>query len=95
MIQKVNVRYKVLKTLGCATVLQDIEKLELLAKQEIDRLTAQPKLFISEKDEFVDKTLSTLENSDIRTVGPEVIFGKIYDSIGFTKISQKTCKNQS
>lgn len=89
LIQKVNGRYKVLKTLGCATALQDIEKLELLAKQEIDRLTAQPKLFISEKDEFVDKTLSTLENSDIRTVGPEIIFGKIYDSIGFNQVGEE------
>jgi transposase len=89
VIQKVNGRYKVLKTVGCATVLQDIEKLELLAKQEIDRLTAQPKLFLSEKDVLVDKTLSTLENSDVRTVGPEIIFGKIYDSIGFNQVGEE------
>jgi transposase len=88
VIQKVNGRYKVLKTIGCATVLHDIEKLELLAKQEIDRLTAQPKLFVSEKDEFVDKTLSNLGNSDIKTVGPEIVFGKIFDSIGFNKVGE-------
>lgn len=89
VIQKISGRYKVLKTIGCATVLHDIEKLELLAKQEIDRLTAQPKLFISEKDELIDKTLSTLENSDIRTVGPEIVFGKIYDSIGFNQVEEE------
>lgn len=48
VIQKINGRYKVLKTIGCATLLHDIEKLELLARQEIERLTSQPKLFVSE-----------------------------------------------
>jgi transposase len=88
VIQKINGRYKVLKTIGCATLLRDIEKLELLARQEIERLTSQPKLFVSEQDELIDKTLSTLENSDIRTIGPEIIFGKIYDSIGFNKVGE-------
>jgi len=88
VIQKINGRYKVLKTIGCATLLHDIEKLESHAKQEIERLTAQPKLFVSEQDELIDKTLSTLENSDIRTIGPEIVFGKIYDSIGFNKIGE-------
>ena len=88
VIQKINGRYKVLKTIGCATLLHDIEKLESHAKQEIERLTAQPKLFVSEQDELIDKTLSTLENSDIRTIGPEIIFGKIYDSIGFNKVGE-------
>lgn len=88
VIQKINGRYKVLKTIGCATLLHDIEKLELLARQEIERLTSQPKLFVSEQDELIDKTLSTLENSDIRTIGPEIIFGKIYDSIGFNKVGE-------
>ena len=88
VIQKIKGRYKVLKTVGCATVLHEIEKLVLLAKQEIDRLNAQPKLFISEKDELVDQTLSSIENSDIQTIGPEIVFGKIYDSIGFGQISE-------
>ena len=88
VIQKINGRYKVLKTIGCATLLHDIKKLESLAKQEIERITTQPKLFVSEQDELIDKTLSTLENSDIRTIGPEIIFGKIYDSIGFNKVGE-------
>ena len=89
VIQKINGRYKVLKTIGCATVLRDIEKLEQHARQEIDRLTAQPKLFKSEKDELIEKALSTLENSDIKTIGPEIVFGKIYDSIGFNQVGEE------
>lgn len=88
VIQKINGRYKVLKTVGCATVLHEIEKLVSLAKQEIDNLKAQPKLFTSEKDELIDQTISDIENADIRTIGPEIVFGKIYDSIGFNQIEE-------
>lgn len=93
MIQKISGRYKVVKTIGCATVLHEIEKLVSRAKQEIEELSAQPKLFISDKDELINQTLSSLENSDIRTVGPELIFGKIYDSIGFNQIKEPLFKH--
>jgi len=89
VIQKISGCYKVLKTIGCATVLQEINKLELIAKQEIERLSAQPQLFESELDSFITQSVSLLENSDIRTVGPEIIFGKIYDSIGFNQIEEE------
>lgn len=88
VIQKINGRYKVLKTVGCAIVLQEIEKLVSLGQQEIEKLNAQPKLFSSEKDELIDQALSNVENSDIRTIGPEIVFGKIYDSIGFDQIEE-------
>ena len=88
VIQKINGRYKVLKTIGCANTLQEIEKLVLLAKQEIEFLTAQPKLFISENDTLIEQTLTGLSNTDIRTVGPEIVFGKIYDHIGFNQIGE-------
>lgn len=88
VIQKINGRYKVLKTIGSATTQQNIEKLVNLARQEIDKLSAQPKLFISESDAVIDKAFAMLNNASIRTLGPEIIFGKIYDSIGFSAIRE-------
>lgn len=88
VIQKVNGRYKVYKTIGCATTWQNIEKLEQQAKQEIEKIEAQPKLFASESDLVIEQALSTISNADIRTVGPEIVFGKIYDSIGFNQIKE-------
>lgn len=89
VIQKIKGKYKVLKTIGCATTLQDIQKLVLLGKQEMDRILAQPMLFSSESDLAVEQALSTIGNTDIRTVGPEIVFGKIYDSIGFNQINEE------
>lgn len=88
LIQKVNGKPKLIKTFGCATTLQEIEKLESLANQEKEKLTSQLKLFVSDNDIAVKKAISTIRNSDIRTVGPEIVFGKIYDSIGFGQISE-------
>jgi len=36
----------------------------------------------------VESAFSALENASIRTVGPELIFGKIYDKIGFGAIKE-------
>jgi transposase len=88
VIQKQNGRYIVIKTLGSATTQQEIEKLVNLAKQEMERLCGQPKLFISQSDEAIEQAFSVLENASIRTLGPEIIFGKIYDCIGFGAINE-------
>lgn len=88
LISKIHGRYKVYKTIGCATTQQEIEQLTYLAKQEIEKLTGQPKLFISESDAAIEQAYSTLSNASIRTIGPEIIFGKIYNSIGFSAIRE-------
>ncbi len=88
VIQKVKRRYKVVKTIGSATAQQEIDKLVGLAKQEIERLTAQPKLFNSESDAAIEQAFAVLNNASIRTLGPEIIFGKIYDYIGFEAIGE-------
>jgi transposase len=88
VIQKVNDRNKILKILGSATTQQEIEKLVDLAHQEIEKLCDQPKLFISQSDEVIDQAFAALGNASIRTIGPEIIFGKIYDYIGFGAIEE-------
>ncbi len=90
IIQKVNGRYKVVKTIGSATTWQEIEKLENLAKQEIERICGnQQKLFGFENDAIIEQAFAVLSNSNIRTLGPEIIFGKIYDFIGFNAIDDE------
>ena len=89
IISKSTGKYKVVKSIGCGRNEQEVEKLTYLAKQEIERLSNQPKLFISENDTVVEQVFSTLSNASIRTVGPEIIFGKIYDNIGFKAIKEE------
>mgnify|MGYP001013035055 CR=1 FL=1 len=87
IIQKFRCKYRVVKTIDCTTTQHVIEKLEQLAKLEIGRLSGnQQKLFGDETNEIIEKAFSLLSNSSIRTVGPELIFGKIYDYISFNAI---------
>lgn len=88
VIQKVKGRYKVVKTVGCATTQHKIDNLVNLAKQEVDELSRQRQLFESESDAVVDKVFDALQNASVRTLGPEIIFGKIYDAIGYDVIDE-------
>jgi len=90
VIQKFRGKYKVVKTIGCATARHEIERLEQLGREEIEHLSGkQLKLFGYEGDEIIEQAFSLLGNSSIRTVGPELIFGKIYDYIGFNAIKEE------
>ena len=50
IISKANGKYAVISSIGSAFNEQDIQKLLNLGKQEIERLSSQPKLFDSEND---------------------------------------------
>lgn len=89
MIQKIKGKYKVLKTVGSATTQHEIENLINLARQEIDRMSAQPKLFASPNDAAIEQAFALLDNASIRILGPELIFGRIYDHIGFGTIGEE------
>jgi transposase len=89
IICKIFSRYKVYKTIGCGFTQKEIEKLEILGKQEIENISKQPKLFVSEGDTAIEMAYAALSNSSIRTVGPEIIFGRIYDYIGFNQINEE------
>lgn len=88
IISKARGRYKVIKSIGSATTRQEIDRLIHLAKQEVDRLSKPNSLFISEGDDAIEKVISTLSNSNIQTVGPEIVFGKIFDFIGFDVVGE-------
>ena len=88
IISKASGKYKVIKTIGCGKTEQEVQKLFFIAQEELERLKGQTKLFVSEKDTSIEAVFASLSNSSIRTVGPELIFGKIYDHIGFNKIQE-------
>lgn len=89
IIQKNRGKYKVVKTIGSSKNEQDLQNLWFIGMQEIERLSAQSALFVSENDSIVEQVFEVLQNSSIRTVGPEIVFGKIYDSIGFKSIKEE------
>ena len=81
-------KYKLQQTIGSSANEQELQKLWLLGKQEIERLGGQSQLFISQSDTQVEQVFDALQNASIKTVGPEIIFGRIYDHIGFNAIQE-------
>jgi len=88
IISKAHGKYKVVQTIGSGDTEQEIQKLWYLGKQEMERLSAQSRIFISEQDTVVEQLMESLANASIRTVGPELIFGGLYDHIGFGKVRE-------
>lgn len=89
MIRKVGRKNQLVKTIGSAKSEQDIERLWYLGKQELSRLKSQSVLFVSATDSAIETVFESLANSHIRTVGPELIFGKVFDHIGFNAIEER------
>jgi transposase len=89
IISKHKGKYKVIKTIGSSKDPEEVILLKHKAQHEKERLENQPTLFVSEKDKIIESYLLTLSNSQIRVIGPELIFGKIYDDIGFSEISEE------
>jgi len=78
--------YKVIKTLGSGRSDQEVEFLYQRARQEVQKLEGLGSLFLDKDDVKIESFISSLSNDSVQVIGPELIFGKIYDSIGFNKI---------
>ena len=86
LISKSSAKYKLVKTIGSSSNEQQIAILLEKAKQEMLQIKNQSRLFVFEKDALIESFVSELKNAQIRTVGPELVFGKIYDYIGYNSI---------
>lgn len=88
IIKKVNRSNKVLKTLGSSTDPEEIEKLYQQALYDLPRLYGAT-LF----DSVAEPIVSELSNDAIRIAGPDLVFGKIYDKIGFSKVQSSLLRD--
>lgn len=84
--------YRVVKTIGTSQDPDEIEKLIFKARQIIHTDSpGQGRLFPDNNREelVIENFLDDIENTQIHTVGPELIFGTLFDRIGFSTIKDK------
>ena len=91
VISKSGGRYRVVKSIGVARDDQEIARLVELGKVHIKHLSGHRSLFPKEEHDnaVVLDFVQTLRNASIRTVGPEHIFGRLFDEIGFNAIPEQ------
>jgi len=88
IIKKIKRSNKVLKTVGSSSDPIEIERLYKQALYEIPRLYGAT-LF----DVPSEPQISELSNDNIRVIGPELVFGRIFNHIGFNAIKDELLKD--
>ncbi len=88
IISKTRGKYSVIKTIGSSHTEEGVVLLQNQAKHELNNIQKQTRLFLSQDDSKIESFLGTLTNANVRVIGPELVFGKIYDKIGFNAIKE-------
>lgn len=82
-----------MKTIGTGSNPAELEVLYCRAKQEMSRLAPTPLLLPSNDDSVIEAFMETLSNSQIRVIGPELVFGKLYDYVGYGSIEEEMLRH--
>lgn len=86
IIRKIGRRNKVIKTIGCAYTQREEELLSVIARNEIGKIEGTQSLFVEAEDLVIDAFVENIDNQDIQITGPQIVLGRIYESIGYNKI---------
>jgi len=90
IIRKVGRKNKILQTVGVGRTVHEVELLKRIAVFEMEKLFQQPSLFIEPEDVTVDAFVSSLYNENIQLVGPDLVFGSLFNVIGYQKSLKDT-----
>ena len=89
VIQKTRGQYRVVRTVGTSSNAEEVDRLwqqaRHLARQGDPR---QGQLFAlhTQNDQTVQSLVESLSNASIRVIGPELIFGALFDRIGLNQV---------
>lgn len=86
IVKTKNRKQRVVKTIGSSRDTDEIERLMAEGRKYISDQNGPLFPGIDEDENAVDAFVGSLTNSQIKVVGPELIFGRLYDYIGFNSI---------
>ena len=90
VVSKHTGKYQVMRSFGVGRTEQELIRLEEHARQFIvEQAGFVGELFFDEDDVHLEDFLSTLNNTEIQVIGPELIFGRLYDKIGYGAIKNE------
>ena len=94
-ISKEGGRYRVVKSFGSASDPDTAAQLWLAAQTYVANPSGQVPLFstLTKEDIAVKQFVESLGNLQVRTIGPELIFGALFDRIGFYAIPEKLLRH--
>ena len=90
LISKEGGRYIVVKSFGAGKTEEEIFLLEHQAHAYMRSLRGEElPLWDNPTGEIIHQFMNTLSNRDFHLIGPELIYGKLYDRIGYGEIKQE------
>ena len=82
--------YRIIKKFGVGRTEEELEILEQRASQYLLEATGlSHSLFEEKKDGLADNFVMYLSNRQLRLIGPELIYGRLYDKIGFGRLQNE------
>lgn len=83
--------FRVIKTIGSSRDPAEVQRLVELGNLFIENQRDQYSFFFGNPHDraVIDSFVQQLGNASIRTLGPELIFGRLFDEIGFDAIPEK------
>lgn len=80
-----------IKTIGSSSDPGEVQRMAALGELFIERRSGQYSLFPADHRDraVIADFVGQLQNASVRTAGPELIFGRLFDEIGFNEIPEK------
>lgn len=91
LIEKRSGRNVVVRSIGCASDEDKLKRLEATAQSHAAVLIAQQRFEFGATEREVT-AIELVKTGSIRAIGPELILGKIFDSIGFNQLPEALFK---
>ena len=91
IISKEQGQYKTVESIGSGKTQEEVAKLYLKAQQVLHQKQSrnQQSLFVYPDELAIMDFVKNLSNRQIHTIGPELVFGSIFDKIGFNAIKDE------
>jgi len=86
VVEKTRGKVIILASFGTSSNANDLNGFEKDARNFIEKKKGQLNLFSGAIDNQVRSLVSSLSGAQLQVVGPELILGKVFDSVGFGKV---------
>jgi len=89
IISKIKGHYKVLESVGVGKTDQELSNLMLKAHALLKQHQGSLELFTDEEESQYESILSNIGNHQLQVAGPELIYGRLFDKIGYNVIPEE------
>jgi hypothetical protein len=90
VISKAGRKYKAVRSFGAGFTEQELVRLEEHAREFVrEQQGYTGELFADEEEVHLEDFVATLQNTQVQVIGPELIFGCLYERIGYGKIKNE------